>query len=251
MSYLLAAAAAVGHCLRRQYECTVYCAAPSRTRSAGNSSYEKRRGSSEAATGPGIDRDRMGRRRRRRIPRRRPQTTGSPHCGRCSPRQGCVAGKHSRLRWSDVDLTAGRATVVRTASYVGKEVTFTDPKTRAGRRLVPLPAGTVTALRENRKTQAAEQLAAGELYQPGSLVFADELGRPHKPGNVTRAFAARAVKAAGLPTITLHGLRHTFATIAAGARVPVKVVSELIGHSSTAITQDLYVTSHRAWPKTP
>jgi integrase len=102
-----------------------------------------------------------------------------------------------------------------------------------------MSANTVAMLREHRKGEADERLAAGALYGAENLVFADELGRPYTPGNVTRAFA-RAAKVADLPPITLHGLRHTFATIALGARVPVKVVSEVIGHSSTAITQDLY-----------
>jgi integrase len=153
---------------------------------------------------------------------------------------GMRRGEALALRWSDLDMSASRVTVMRTASWVGKQVTFTEPKTRAGRRLVPLSADTVAVLREHRKLQAEERLAAGSLYGAENLVFADELGQPFNPSNVTRAFG-RAVQEGGLPPITLHGLRHSFATIALGAHVPVKVVSEVIGHSSTAITQDLYM----------
>jgi integrase len=47
-------------------------------------------------------------------------------------------------------------------------------------------------------------------------------------------------KAAGLPKITLHGLRHTWATLALLEGIPAKVVAEVLGHSSTRITEDLY-----------
>jgi integrase len=152
---------------------------------------------------------------------------------------GMRRGEALALRWSDVDLAARTANVVRTASLVGKRVTFTEPKTRGSRRMVPLAAGTVASLRDVRKRQAEERLAAGSAYVDHGLVFCDEIGGPYVPGNITRAFG-RAVKAAGLPALTLHGLRHTFCTLALGAHVPVKVVAEVVGHSSTAITQDTY-----------
>lgn len=56
---------------------------------------------------------------------------------------------------------------------------------------------------------------------------------------VSRAFDAR-VKAAGLPQLTLHGLRHTFATLALLDGIPSKVVAEVLGHSSTRVTEDTY-----------
>ena len=105
--------------------------------------------------------------------------------------------------------------------------------------MVPLAVGTVSALRDVRKRQAEERLAAGAAYVDQGLVFCDEIGEPYVPGNITRAFG-RAVKASGLPALTLHGLRHTFCTLALGAHIPVKVVAEVVGHSSTAITQDTY-----------
>jgi len=152
---------------------------------------------------------------------------------------GMRRGEAVALRWSDVELAACQARLQRTAVLVAKKVTFTEPKTRASRRLVPLPAGTVAALRDLRKQQAEERLAGGAAYADGGLVFCNEIGEPYRPGNITRAFG-RTVKAAGLPPLTAHGLRHTFCTLALGARVPVKVVAEVVGHSRTAITQDPY-----------
>ena len=101
--------------------------------------------------------------------------------------------------------------------------------------------------REWRKRQAAEQLAAGELYAAEQLVFCDELGAPLPPKRITKSFA-RAVERSGLPGITLHGLRHTFATVALGAGVPTKIVADILGHSSAQITADTY--SHVTEPMT-
>jgi integrase len=70
-------------------------------------------------------------------------------------------------------------------------------------------------------------------------VFADELGRALLPDRVSRAFA-RAVLRTKLPAIRLHDLRHTFATVALGAGVDTLYVSELLGHSSPAITMNVY-----------
>ena len=71
------------------------------------------------------------------------------------------------------------------------------------------------------------------------LVFAHPDGRPLNPSTVSRTFD-KLVTIAGLPKITLHGLRHTFATLALLDGIPSKIVAEVLGHSSTRVTEDLY-----------
>ena len=161
---------------------------------------------------------------------------------------GLRRGETLALRWSDLDLKAQRVSVSRTAAFVGGETTYQEPKTARSRRAVPLPAETVEVLKAWRKVQAAERLAAGELYDAeANLVFADERGKALPPKRVTKAFG-RAVDRSGLPSITLHGLRHTFATVALGAGVQVKLVADILGHSSAQITADVY--SHSTEPMT-
>ena len=70
-------------------------------------------------------------------------------------------------------------------------------------------------------------------------MFAHVDGTPLNPATVSRAFDG-LVKSAGLPKITLHGLRHTFATLALLDGIPSKVVAEVLGHSSTRVTEDTY-----------
>ncbi len=71
------------------------------------------------------------------------------------------------------------------------------------------------------------------------MVFGKEDGTPYHPQRITQAFARKA-KTAGLPPIRLHDVRHSYATAALEAGVPLKVVSERLGHSSYTITADLY-----------
>ena len=79
----------------------------------------------------------------------------------------------------------------------------------------------------------------GGGYQDQGLVFAQVTGEPIHPDYVSKRFD-RLVKAAGLRRIRLHDLRHTSATMLLEAGVPLKVVTERLGHSSTRITADLY-----------
>ena len=91
----------------------------------------------------------------------------------------------------------------------------------------------------HRKRQAEERLAAGPAWSEDNLVFCTELGEPQHPDRFTRAFGA-ATRRAGVPTIRLHDLRHTWATLALEAGIHPKVVSERLGHATTGITLDLY-----------
>lgn len=152
---------------------------------------------------------------------------------------GLRRGEALALRWSDVDLDAGRAQISRTLAWVDKKPTFTEPKTRGSRRRVPLSSDLVAALREHRRRQLEERLAAGEAWQDHDLVFAQEDGSPLPPKRITKTFTRHAA-AAGLPHLTVHGLRHTWATLALTSGVPLKVVSDMLGHASIAVTADIY-----------
>ena len=82
-------------------------------------------------------------------------------------------------------------------------------------------------------------MAWGAAWQDSDLVFTREDGSPFHPQSLSTAFG-RAVNTSGLPSIRLHDLRHSSAVMALAAGIPTKVVSERLGHSSTAITTDIY-----------
>ena len=153
---------------------------------------------------------------------------------------GLRRGEALALRWSDVDLVDGSVRVAGTLSRVGGVLGVTEPKTALSRRTVPLAAPLVTMLREHKTRQAAERLKAGSAWHDLGLVFATEAGGYVDPRNALRVLQV-AAKAAGVEGVVgLHTLRHTFATTMLSAGVPLITVSHLLGHSSVAITGDVY-----------
>jgi len=122
---------------------------------------------------------------------------------------------------------------------VNYKVVVSEPKTAKGRRSIALDPATVAALREHRSRQLQDRLAVGPLWEDSGLVFTWADGRPLHPERFSRWFDQHA-RAAGLPRIRLHDVRHSYATAALAAGIPAKVVSERLGHANIAITMDTY-----------
>lgn len=153
---------------------------------------------------------------------------------------GLRRGEALGLKWSQLDLERGQAAISEARVTAGYAVRESTPKTDRGRRSVALDPATVAALREHRKRQVSEQLAYGAGYvQTGGLVFVQEDGRPLHPDRVSKVFGTH-VSALGGTRITLHGLRHTWASLALQAGVNPKVVSERLGHATVSFTLDTY-----------
>jgi integrase len=150
---------------------------------------------------------------------------------------GLRRGELLGLRWGD--LTDKGLEITRALVLVDGIPTLSQPKTPRARRLVPIPTETAAALKEHRRRELRERLLLGPDYRDADLMFAEGDGSPINPERLSGAFG-RLAKVAGLPRIRLHDLRHSWATAALRAGVPVKVVSEILGHSSTAITADVY-----------
>lgn len=142
------------------------------------------------------------------------------------------------LRWEDVDIDAGRLSVRRGRVSVGYTVEEGTPKANRA-RTIGLGAETVAALRAHRRRQLEERLAWGEAWTDSGLVFTREDGSALHPQTL-RWHLRRLAKEAGVPVIRFHDLRHCAATHALANGVPVKVVSEMLGHASTGITEDVY-----------
>lgn len=152
---------------------------------------------------------------------------------------GLRRGEALALRWQDVDLTNGVLRVRGTLSRIGGQLVIGEPKTERSRRDVPLSPATVAMLRALKVGQTAERLKAGSLWVDSGHVFTTEEGQPRDPRGALRAISTIA-KAAGLEKVGLHTLRHSAATAMLEAGVPLRTVSELLGHSSVAVTGDVY-----------
>ena len=139
---------------------------------------------------------------------------------------GLRRGELQALRWEDVDLKRGRIDVRR--SWDSKEGPI-EPKSKAGRRVVPIPRVLHTEL-------ASHRAAAG---WPAGLVFGRDAERAFDPGTVTKR-ARRAWAAATLKPIGMHECRHTFASFMIAAGVNAKALAAYMGHASVTITFDRY-----------
>lgn len=138
---------------------------------------------------------------------------------------GLRRGELRALRWEDVDLAAGRIRVERSWDDEAGPV---EPKSRAGRRTVPILAGLRDLLIEHK-------LRAGGA----GFVFGPVPGRPFTPSAVRRR-AETAWARAELEPIGLHEARHSFASLLIAAGVNAKAITSFMGHSSITITFDLY-----------
>lgn len=152
---------------------------------------------------------------------------------------GLRRGEALGLRWSDVDLEAKVLSVSQTIIAVEHEVMVGSPKTAAGARSVDLDTSTVAALRDHRRAQVAERLLMGSGFTDHGFMFCLPDGRPYHPERVSSEFDRRVLKW-GLPRLTLHGLRHTWATLALRGGVHPKVVQERLGHSTIGVTLNTY-----------
>lgn len=151
---------------------------------------------------------------------------------------GLRRGEVLALAWDRVDLDAGTLKVAATIGRIGGELVVSAPKTERSRRTVPLSPAVVELLRKHRANQAAERLRVGSLWQDSGLVFTSEFGGPVDPRNLLRVVET-AAKAAGVET-DLHTIRHSAAVAWLEAGVHIKAVADLLGHSSIAITGDIY-----------
>jgi integrase len=141
---------------------------------------------------------------------------------------GMRRGELLGLRCGDVDLDAARLSVNRSLVSVGYALHESRGKTRTARRCIDLDARTVDMLR-----------AACASRDDDAYVFARDDGSPYHPQLLSDGFK-KLVHRSGLPRIRLHDLRHTHATLLLKAGVPIKVVSERLGHSTPGFTMATY-----------
>ena len=158
---------------------------------------------------------------------------------------GMRRGELLGLRWADVDFERRRISVRRNLVLVAANTTeFTTPKNHQA-RVIDLDDETTDILRSHRVALAAARLSFGPGYERSDLVFPGEDGRPRHPDSLSRRFSVlrdRALQAGAVENrVTLHGLRHTHATIGLMAGVPIKVISERLGHASPAFTMAVYM----------
>jgi integrase len=155
--------------------------------------------------------------------------------------RGLRRGEACGLRWTDVDLPSLTITVAIQLVQEGASIEENAPKSDAGDRLVALDAETTSVLRVQRTRQSRQRVTAGPSWLDTGRVFTRADGSWVTPDWLSDHFD-RLVARSGLPPIRLHDLRHGAATLALAAGADMKVVQEMLGHSSITITADTYAS---------
>jgi integrase len=152
---------------------------------------------------------------------------------------GMRRGEALGLGWEDVDMEAGSVTIRRAWIPVNGVAQFSEPKSKRSRRTIALDPVTLEALKAHAASQADEQTCWVDGHAVAGLVFTRPDGRPLVPWAVSKVFRDHGC-AAMLPRIPLHGLRHTYATLALASGVNPRIVSGRLGHATVALTLDVY-----------
>jgi integrase len=146
---------------------------------------------------------------------------------------GMRRGELLALHWNDVDFDAGAVTIRRTLVMVGQQFILKEPKTKASRRTITVPAFALDAMHEHRKKMVARGFA-------DRAVFCNCRGGFIRGYNLLRNSFQPILARAGLPRLRFHDLRHTHATALLSKGHPLKAVSQRLGHSDVGITLRVY-----------
>lgn len=160
---------------------------------------------------------------------------------------GLRMGEALGLRWSDVDLEAGRLTVNHALQRVrherrGKvswEYELVPPKSATSQRELLVPAPILAALRAHKARQTERRLAKGHRWQDMDLVFCGEFGTPLDGSAATKRFQQLLVEA-GMPRMRFHDLRHSCASLLLAEGVALRVIQDVLGHSTYQLTANTY-----------
>lgn len=151
---------------------------------------------------------------------------------------GLRRGELLGLRWQDIDMEQNRLTVNQAVILTNQGLLFSEPKTKASRRTIPLPDAVMATLKTHRKRQIETQMQAG-VRNEHDLLFCNPRGGIVDPLQLVRQFE-KVLSLAGLPRIRFHDMRHTHATLLLAQGEHVKVVQERLGHTTVRMTLDTY-----------
>ena len=158
----------------------------------------------------------------------------------CGMTLGLRRGEVAGLKWSAINFITGRMEITHQLQRVkGDGVVLRELKSKSSRRSIQLPPFCVEALTRRAAIQERERELAGTKWKDTGFIFTGKDGGPIMTEKVTTEHTAALIRAK-LPHVRFHDLRHTAATLLLAKKVPMKMVQEILGHSSFQITMELY-----------
>ncbi len=152
---------------------------------------------------------------------------------------GLRHGEALALQWPEVDFTTGARKVYHTLRRIDGKLQRTEPKLEESRRVVPLPPFCLDALGDHHRRQCQEREIAGDRWKETGYVFTSSIGTPLIDRNVLRGFH-KLLAVANLGRRRFHDLRHACVSLLAAQGVPDKTIAEIVGHSGTRLTKNVY-----------
>ncbi len=152
---------------------------------------------------------------------------------------GCRRGELLPLRWSDINLESREVTIARSLEQT-KKSGLRVKSTKSGEpRSIVISEWALEVLKEHRQEQDSDRQLLGRGYHDQDLVFCQPTGAYYSPDRLG-ARVAEMMRKAGLQGVSLHSLRHSYASIAISRGVPIPAVSERLGHADQNITLSIY-----------
>lgn len=153
---------------------------------------------------------------------------------------GLRRGELLGLEWSDIDFDNKIIQVCRSSLYLPEKGVFEDEtKTAGSQRAFKVSQAVIDLLKEQRLNQATQRLKVGDKWENSNKIFTSWNGSPLNPSCLTSKFR-NFKKKYNIEGITVHGLRHTNATLQIAAGTPLTTVAHRLGHTNTSTTANIY-----------
>jgi len=164
---------------------------------------------------------------------------------------GVRLGELLALTWKTVDFKENSIKITKniqrihdydekTKKKLKSRLVIGTPKSEKSIRTIPMVDIMAPVLKSHKNNQGRKRLQMGTFYNNNDLVFATETGTPIEPRNFSRTFKKLLKKAEISTDINVHAMRHNYATRGLENGIDLKVLQELLGHSSVKITGDTY-----------
>lgn len=157
---------------------------------------------------------------------------------------GCLGLRRSEicgLKWRNVDLKRGVLKICEVRTAVSGRALEKAPKSYASERRLAFGGNEdLESLLKRLHRDWERRRKQDPKYNPEGYVAVNEAGKPYQPDVLCQRIA-QFIAVQGLPPISLHGLRHSFASVANSQNVPMFSISKALGHSSTSVTSAVYM----------